>query len=277
MSAPNGYESPAVAGSGTIACGVAACASALGEVRLLARSDASAWNAEEAAQALAGKIEGGSRERIKVTTDPADLTGCDFIVEAIVEDIGQKAELLQELGAAAPEADLASTTSSLSIHAIAEASGLGERLLGFHVFNPPHKMELVELCLPDGLRDGAADRARRWCDALGKTTVEVPDTAGFVVNRLLFPFLFDAVRLLESSDMEPTDVDTCMRLGGGHPMGPLALLDFVGLDVAIAIGDSLAAESGEESHRAPDRVRDLVASGRLGRKSGGGFFDYDSE
>jgi 3-hydroxybutyryl-CoA dehydrogenase len=274
VSPSSGYTRPAVAGSGTIACGLVACASALGDVRLLARSDASAWKAEETAQALAEKVDGGSRGRVKVTTETTDLADCDIVVEAIVEDVGAKAELLRELGAACPDADLATTTSSLSIGAIAAASDLSERLLGLHVFNPPHKMELVELCFPEPLRDGAADRARDWCRALGKTAVEVPDSAGFVVNRLLFPFLFDAVRLLDSSGLTPDDVDTCMRLGGGHPMGPLALLDFVGLDVAIAIGDGLEAETGNPDHRAPERIRALVDSGRLGRKSGGGFFDY---
>ncbi|MGI9019447.1 MAG: 3-hydroxyacyl-CoA dehydrogenase family protein [Solirubrobacterales bacterium] len=274
MTAPNGYESPAIAGSGTIACGLAACATVLGDVRILARSDTSAWKAQESAQSLATKVDGGSRDRIKVTTDPAQLAGCDLVVEAIVEDLESKAELLGTVGEASPEADLATTTSSLSVHAIAAACGHPDRLLGLHVFNPPHRMELVELCLPDGLRDGAADRARRWCEALGKSAIEVPDTAGFVVNRLIFPYLFDAVRLLERTGMEPADVDTCMRLGAGHPMGPLALLDFVGLDVAVAIGESLETESGEPAHGAPERIRALIGQGRLGRKSGGGFFDY---
>ncbi len=275
MSAPNGYEAPAIAGSGTIACGLAACATALGDVRLLARSDASARKAEEAAQTIARKVEGGSGDLIKVTTDPAELAGCDLIVEAIVEEAGAKAELVRTLGEASPEADLATTTSSLSVGAIARASGHPDRVMGLHVFNPPHRMELVELCFPEALRDGAADRARRWCEALGKSAVEVPDSAGFVVNRLLFPYLFDAVRLMESSGMEPADVDTCMRLGGGHPMGPLALLDFVGLDIAAAIGESLEAESGNPDHRVPGAIRALVTAGRLGRKSGRGFFEYE--
>jgi 3-hydroxybutyryl-CoA dehydrogenase len=199
------------------------------------------------------------------------------VVEAIVEDPAHKAGFLRDLGESCPEADLATTTSSLSISGLAEECGHPDRVLGLHVFNPPHRMELVELCFPEGLRDGAADRAKAWCEALGKTVVEVPDAPGFVVNRLIFPYLFDAVRFLESSGMSPADVDTCMRLGAGHPMGPLALLDFVGLDVAVAIGDSLEAESGDPNHRAPERIRALVDSGRLGRKSGQGFFAYDSQ
>jgi 3-hydroxybutyryl-CoA dehydrogenase len=269
-----GYERPAVAGSGTIACGLAAVASTLGDVRLLARSDASAWRAEESAQARAAKVEGGDPKRIKVTTDPADLSECDLIVEAIVEHPEAKADQLEVLGEICSECDLATTTSSLSVGELAAASGCTGRLYGLHVFNPVERMELVELCYPDGLREGIRERARGWCEALGKTAVEVPDQAGFVVNRLLFPFLFDAVRLLESSGMEPADVDACMRLGAGHPMGPLGLLDFVGIDVAVAIGESLYAETGSDAHVVPDRLRELVASDRLGRKSGAGFFEY---
>ena len=269
-----GYERPGVAGSGVIACGLAAATSALGDVRLLARSDASAWKAEEEAQAAAGKVDGGEPRRIKVTTDAADLAESDLVIEAIVEEIDTKAELLRTLGEIAPEADLATTTSSLSIAELAGRSGSSGRLFGFHVFNPPHRMELVEVCFPDGLRDGVVERVDDWCRALGKTTVEVPDQAGFVVNRLVFPYLFDAVRLLERTGMHPDDVDTCMRLGAGHPMGPLALLDFVGIDVAVAIGESLQAESGDPAHGAPDRLRAMVADDRLGRKTGAGFFDY---
>ncbi len=275
MAGSGPYERPAIAGSGTIACGLAACASRLGEVRLLARSDASAWRAEEAAQAEARKLDGGAAERIKVTTDPAALGSCDLVVEAIVEDLESKVELLAGLAGTCPEADLATTTSSLRLEVLASRCEIGERFFGLHVFNPVAKMELVELCLPAGLRDGVGARARDWCTALGKTAVEVPDQPGFVVNRLLFPFLFEAVRLMEATGMDAADVDGCMRLGAGHPMGPLKLLDFVGLDVAAAIGDSLHADSARAGHEVPGRIRELVAQGRLGRKSGAGFYTYD--
>ena len=274
MSAGNGYTAPGIAGSGTIACGLAACASTLGEVRLLARSDASAWRAEEEAQKAAAKLEGAVAGRIRVSTDTAALADCDLIVEAITEDLDAKAALLAELGSAAPGADLASTTSSLSVRELGERCGHPDRLFGLHVFNPVPRMELVELCLPDGLRDGTAERALDWCAALDKVAVEVPDHAGFVVNRLLFPYLFDAVRLMESSGLSAAAVDDCMRLGAGHPMGPLKLLDFVGLDVALAIGESLAAESGAEAHEPPQTLRDLVAAGKLGHKAGAGFYTY---
>ena len=274
MSEASGYSRPAVAGSGTIACGLAACASALGEVGLLARSDASAWRAEEDAQAAASKLEGGRPERVKVTTSPGDLAGCDLIVEAIVEQPEPKIALLRELGALAPQADLATTTSSLSLAELGERSAVAGRLFGLHVFNPVERMELVELCLPTALGDGVEGRARSWCEALGKTPVGVPDQPGFVVNRLLFPYLFDAVRMLERTGLGPDNVDSCMKLGAGHPMGPLRLLDFVGLDVAAAIGESLHDESGEVAHEVPARLRELVAEGRLGRKSSAGFYDY---
>jgi 3-hydroxybutyryl-CoA dehydrogenase len=274
MSTSATYERPAVAGSGTIACGLAACATALGEVRLLARSDASAWRAEELAQASAKKLEGGDPQRIKVTTDADGLAGCDLVVEAIVEDAEAKHELLRALGEASPDAEIASTTSSLPLDELRDRSGLGGRFFGLHVFNPVERMELVELCLPDDVRSGLRERAHGWCEALGKTAIEVPDQAGFVVNRLLFPFLFEAVRMVEATGMDAADVDSCMRLGAGHPMGPLQLLDFVGLDVAAAIGDSLHADSGRDSDEVPARLRELIAAGKLGRKSGAGFYEY---
>jgi len=275
MGGLDGYRRPGVAGSGTVACGLAACASRTGTVQLLARSDASAWRAEEAAQAEAKKVEGGAADRIRVTTDPARLADCDVIVEAIVEDEDAKVELLTALGSAAPEADLATTTSSLRIGELGRRAGVGERFYGLHVFTPVSRMELIELCLPDGLRDGVRERAHAWCEAMEKTAIEVPDQVGFVVNRLLFPYLFEAVRLKEATGMSASDVDSCMQLGAGHPMGPLKLLDFVGLDVAAAIGESLERDgAGGGADHVPDLVRELVDRGKLGRKSGEGFFEY---
>jgi 3-hydroxyacyl-CoA dehydrogenase len=211
---------------------------------------------------------------VKVTTDPAALAECDVVIEAVAEDADVKGELLADLGSRAEGADLATTTSSFSIGELGERSGYADRLFGLHVFNPVPKMELVELCLPEALRAGVAERAHAWCKRIGKRAIEVPDQAGFVVNRLLFPFLFDAVRLMERTDMTPAEVDDCMTLGAGHPMGPLRLLDFVGIDVAVAIGHQLRAEGGDESHSPPPSLERLVAEGRLGRKSGGGFYEY---
>ena len=274
MSGSDGYTRPAVAGSGMIGCGLAACATALGEVHLWARSDASAWRAEERAQADCSKVDGGVPERIRVTTDLTDLAECDLVVEAVVEDPEVKVELLRELAESCPAADLASTTSSLRVTGLGSRSGHPDRVFGLHVFNPVQRMELVELCLPEGTREGIRERAREWCRALGKTAIEVPDQPGFVVNRLLFPYLFDAVRLVERTGMQAADVDSSMCLGAGHPMGPLRLLDFIGLDVATAIGESLFADTDEDRYRAPGLIEELIGEGKLGRKSGAGFYEY---
>jgi 3-hydroxybutyryl-CoA dehydrogenase len=272
---PEPYTEVAVAGSGTIACALAASASVLGKVQLLARSDASAWRAEERAQAECAKLEAALPDRIRVTTDPADLAPCELVVEAVVEELDTKADLLGKLGEACPRADLASTTSSLSVAGLAERCGHPHRLFGLHVFNPVHRMELVELCLPEGLREGIGERAKAWCRELGKTPIEVPDQPGFVVNRLLFPYLFDAVRLAERTGMASEEVDACVELGAGYPMGPLRLLDFIGLDVAAAIGESLFADTGEERYRAPGLIEELIGEGKVGRKGGAGFYDYE--
>jgi 3-hydroxybutyryl-CoA dehydrogenase len=269
------YERPAIAGSGTIACGLTACASVASKVLLLARSDASAWRAEEQAHSLCAKVDGADPKRIKVTTEAGDLADCDLVIEAIVEELGPKVDLLKAAGDAAGEADLATTTSSLSLDQLGEQSGHADRVFGLHPFNPVVKMELVELCLPDAAREEILPRAHAWCEAIGKTVVEVPDEPGFVVNRLLFPYLFDAVRLMEQTGMNAEEVDRCMTLGANYPMGPLALLDLIGVDVAVAIGEALYADSGEEHHRPPGRLIALIDEGKLGRKSGAGFYEYD--
>jgi 3-hydroxybutyryl-CoA dehydrogenase len=277
MAADTGYSNPGIAGSGAIACGLAASATIAGRVILLARSDASAWRAEEKATGLAGKVEGGDASNLRVTTETSDLAGCDLIVEAIAEDHDAKVELLKELGDTAGDADLATTTSSLSIAKVGEEAAHPDRVFGLHPFNPVTRMELVELCVTDRARDGLATRARAWCEALGKTVVEVPDQTGFVVNRLLFPYLFDAVRLHERTGMDAADVDACMTLGAAHPMGPLALLDMVGLDVAEQIGSSLLESTGVKHYGPPKELIAMVKAGKLGRKSGEGFFSYTKE
>jgi 3-hydroxybutyryl-CoA dehydrogenase len=269
------YERPGIAGSGTIATGLAASASAAGPVLLLARSDASAWRAEEGTQSACSKADGGDPDNVRVTTDVSDLVDCDLVVEAIIEDLQTKAELIAELGVACPDAALATTTSALGVGDLGERSGHPERLFGLHVFNPVVKMELVEVCFPERVPPEIGHRALAWCERLGKKPVEVPDQAGFVVNRLLFPYLFDAVHLLERTQMSAEEVDACMTLGAGHPMGPLALLDFVGLDVAMAIGEALHEETELPAHDPPQLLRALVGERKLGRKSGAGFYDYE--
>ena len=257
MSQPNLTERLGIAGSGAIARGLARVASEHGDVLLWARRDESA----DAARADLGAA-------VTVTTDLGELAGCTYVVEAVVEDPDVKRELLSALaGMLNGEAILASTTSSLSIEELGAASGRAERFAGIHVFNPVERMPLVELVFPDAATEDTRARSELLCAALGKTAVEVPDTPGFVVNRLLFPLLFNAVRLMDEHDLAPQTVDACMKLGAGHPMGPLKLLDFVGLDVACSIGEQI----GEE---VPQRIRALIDDGRLGRKTGAGFYEY---
>jgi 3-hydroxybutyryl-CoA dehydrogenase len=261
-------ERVGIAGSGAIACGLAAVAAQRGPVVVWARTDGSAERADAAVRRICEKAGANVNGTLEVTCDADALAGATFVVEAIVEDPEAKAALMADLGGRlAEDAILATTTSSLSIAELAEASGRPDRFVGLHVFNPVPKMELVELAFPDVAAEDTRARARALCEALGKTAVEVPDTAGFVVNRLLFPFLFDAVRLMERTGLEPEAIDTCMRLGAGHPLGPLALLDLVGLDVSAAIGRTIGAE-------VPERIERLIAAGALGRKAGRGFYDY---
>lgn len=250
-------ETLGITGSGAIACGLARAAAGSHEVLLWARSAASADRA-------CARIQDAAR----VVTELSELGACSVVVEAIAEDPGAKRELYGRLaGVLSDGAVLATTTSSLSVSELAAASGRPDRFAALHVFNPVHKMELVELSFPAAASEDTRARLRDLCQRLGKTAVEVPDSAGFVVNKLLFPYLFDAVRLLERDGLGPDSIDTCMQLGAGHPMGPLALLDFVGLDVAATIGESIGAE-------VPERLRELIAEGKLGRKSGHGFYDY---
>ncbi|MEJ7891894.1 MAG: 3-hydroxyacyl-CoA dehydrogenase family protein [Solirubrobacteraceae bacterium] len=261
-------ETVAVVGSGAIACGLASVAAAkLGEAVLVARSDASAERARSQTAKAIGRME-GDPDSLAITTDHAALAGRSYVIEAIVEELGAKRDLLARLHADADaDAILASTTSSLSVSQLAEASGRADRFAGLHVFNPVPRMELIELAYPNRATADVRDRTKALCDALGKTGVDVADKPGFVVNRLLFPYLFDAVRVMEDQGLEPEAVDTCMKLGAGHPMGPLALLDFVGMDVSIAIGEQVGVDI-------PQAARDLLDAGHLGRKSGKGFYEY---
>jgi 3-hydroxybutyryl-CoA dehydrogenase len=245
-----------IVGSGAIARGLARAAAEHHEVVVWARSEQSA---EKAAEKVG---------TARVVTDLDALNECDIVVEAIAEDNELKCGIHKQLGELLPaETILATTTSSLSVAEIAKASGRPDRFAALHVFNPVEKMKLVELSFPDDATAETKLELHRLCERLEKTAVEVPDAAGFVVNKLLFPYLFDAVRLLERNNIDAQGIDTCMKLGAGHPMGPLALLDFVGLDVSVAIGESIGTEI-------PDRVRELIAEGKLGRKTGEGFYSY---
>ena len=247
-----------IAGSGAIATGLARAADGLYDTVLWARS-------EESAERARGQLDGSTR----VVTDLAALSDRDIVVEAVAEDPAVKRDVLARVSEVlGPDALLVTTTSSLSIEELAATGGRPERFCGLHVFNPVEKMDLVELVLPEAAAETTRTEMHELCRTLGKSVVEVPDIPGFVVNRLLFPFLFEAVELLERTGLEAAAADTCMKLGAGHPLGPLALLDLVGLDVAQAIGRAIGVA-------VPARIDALVAEGALGRKSGRGFHAYE--
>jgi 3-hydroxybutyryl-CoA dehydrogenase len=257
-----------IAGSGAIACGLAASAAEHGEVVLWARSEGSQDRARATVEKTCGKLENVDPSRVQVVGDLDALSEATFLVEAIVEETSAKADLLARLGPlASDDTVIGSTTSSLSVAELAQASGHPERFVGLHVFNPVPRMKLVELAFPQGVNGTTRERAFALCEALGKTPVEVPDLPGFVVNRLLFPYLFSAVFFQEETGLDSKSIDQCMQLGAGHPMGPLALLDFVGLDVSKAIGEAIGTEI-------PKTVDQLISEGKLGKKSGAGFYDY---
>jgi 3-hydroxyacyl-CoA dehydrogenase len=243
-----------IAGCGAIGSGLARAAAAHGDVVVWARSEESALRAAE---------ETG----VRVVTDVAELADRTLVIEAVAEHRSVKAPVLASLGEVLPDAAvIASTTSSLAVDELAHWAGRVTHFGVLHVFNPVEKMKLVELAYPDTASYDTRARLRAFCDTLGKMAVEVPAIPGFVVNRLLFPYLFAAVGMLEHG-LDPKAIDNCMRYGAGHPMGPMALLDFVGLDVAVAIGNEIGAD-------VPPRMLELVEQGHLGRKSGRGFYEY---
>ncbi len=267
-------ETLGIAGSGTIACGLAAVGAAAGaDVLLFARSQESADRARASVTKHCTKLgeSGVDPSRVQIVTDVEALGVATYLVEAVVEDHGSKAAVLADLGELArqqgQDAVLATTTSSLSIAELAEASGHPDRFAGLHVFNPVPRMKLVEMVFPPEASAATRQRSLQLCEDLGKVAVEVPDIPGFVVNRLLFPYLFSAVELMAETGLAPKAIDDCMTMGAGLPMGPVALLDFVGLDVSQAIGESIGAT-------VPARLIELVRDGALGRKVGRGFYDY---
>ena len=226
-----------------------------------------------------GTLEAAARDaalgRLRFTTDLAAVAAADLVVEAIVEDLDAKTALWRELDRLAPPATIfASNTSSLSITEMAAATGRPDRVVGLHFFNPVPLMPLVELVPGIASSGPTLDAAHGFARALGKEVVVARDTAGFVVNRLLVPYLLDAVRAVEQGVAPVGSIDAAMRLGCGHPMGPLALLDFVGLDTALRIAEALYREFREPRMAPPPMLRRMVAAGMVGKKGGRGFYDW---
>jgi 3-hydroxybutyryl-CoA dehydrogenase len=229
-----------------------------------------------------GKLEQADadavRARITATTDYADLADCDLVIEAITEDLGLKLEMWHALDAIVkPEAWLATNTSSLAVVDQAAATTRPERFLGLHFFNPAQVMPLVEVIRGVTTSDEAFQVGLDFGAKLGKKTVQTRDSAGFIVNRLLIPYLLDAIRAYEEGVGSIAEIDDAMKAGAGHPMGPLALADFIGLDTMGAVCDALYDEFRERRFARPPLLRKMLAAGWLGRKSGMGFYDYSGE
>ncbi|HWF54398.1 MAG TPA: 3-hydroxybutyryl-CoA dehydrogenase [Solirubrobacteraceae bacterium] len=214
-------------------------------------------------------------DRVVYTTRFEDLTGSDAVVEAITENLAIKGELFERLDVALPNAQfLASNTSSIPIAELAARTSRPERVLGLHFFSPVPVMKLVEVVIALDTSREAVDVAEEFAGELGKQPIETKDRSGFIVNMLLIPYLVAAVRMFEDGFATREDIDIGMKLGCGHPMGPLTLCDFIGLDVIYAVCDSLYEEFKRPEYAPPPLLSRMLASGRLGRKSGRGFYDY---
>jgi 3-hydroxybutyryl-CoA dehydrogenase len=218
------------------------------------------------------------RGRITPTLDYADLADSDLVIEAITEDLDRKLEMWGELdGIVKEDAYLATNTSSLPVVTQADSTNRPERMIGLHFFNPPQVMPLLEVVRAEGSGDDAVALGFEVGEKLGKTTVAANDNRGFIVNRLLVPYMLDAIRAHEQGVGSIEDIDTGMMAGASHPMGPLTLADFVGLDTLAAIADVMVDAYGEERFAAPETLKKMVSAGDFGRKSGRGFYDYSGD
>jgi 3-hydroxybutyryl-CoA dehydrogenase len=276
----------AVLGAGVMAAGIAEVAARSGHhVVLRGRSEASVGKAvasigRSLARAMdKGKIAAEDSDatlaRITTTLDDSALAEADIVIEAIAEDAPAKLKVWSELEAAVkPEALLATSTSSLSVVELAAATGRPERIIGLHFFNPAPVMRLVEVVRTVATSPEVEKRAVSWVRSLGKRPVRCRDRAGFIVNYLLFPYLNDAVRMHEEGYSTPSDIDAAMKLGCGHPMGPFELLDTIGLDVSLAILNSLHAEFRERRYAPAPLLEHMVRAGYLGAKSGRGWYEH---
>jgi 3-hydroxybutyryl-CoA dehydrogenase len=213
--------------------------------------------------------------RIQGTTDLADFAGCDLVVEAAIENMAIKKEIFAELdGVLQPHAILASNTSSLCVTEMASVTQRGDKVLGIHFFNPVPVFPLIEFVRTILTSDETMEIAHQFGASLGKTMVTAKDTPGFIVNRLFVPYILDAVRIYEDGLASREDIDTAIKLGLNHPMGPLTLIDFVGLDTCLFIADAMFEEYKDPRFAAPPLLRRMVLAGHLGRKTGKGFYDY---
>lgn len=275
-----------VLGCGLMGSGIAQVAAGAGYDTVVRDVAPRIWDRARGAieQSLAkfvekGKLAAADRDaalqRLRFTTTTAELAACDIVVEAVTEDLELKNALFRELdGLCGPATIFASNTSSLTIAAMAAATQRGDRFVGLHFFNPVPLMPLVEVVRTVTTSEETFRRARAFATSLGKTPVAAKDTSGFIVNLLLVPYLLDAVRAVERGVGSVPDIDQAMQLGCGYPMGPLTLLDFVGLDTTYKIAEIMFTEYREQRYAPPPLLRRMVLAGLNGRKSGKGFYDY---
>src|SRR6266700_3919584 len=278
-----------VLGSGLMGSGIAQVAAAVGYDTTVRDVSQQVWDKARAGieKSLAkfvekGKLAAADRDatlkRLRFTTTTADLKTCDIVVEAVTEDLDLKNALWKELDdLCGPATIFASNTSSLTIAAMAAATKRGDRFVGLHFFNPVPLMQLVEVVRTVTTSDDTYARAFAFAKSLGKEPVAAKDASGFLVNLLLVPYLLDAVRAVERHVGSVTDIDRAMQLGCGYPMGPLTLLDFVGLDTTHKIAEIMFHEYREAKYAPPPLLRRMVLAGMLGRKSGKGFYDYSAD
>ena len=279
-------ESVAIVGGGFMGTGIAESAAVAGLPVIVRDVDeASLGRAEERIEtSLARAVRGGKldegeaqavRGRIELTTELESIGRADLVVEAVPEDERLKLEVMGAIdGVVSDQAIVASNTSSIPIAQLAQSISDPTRVLGLHFFSPVPVMMLVEVVVALDTSDETVAGARRFVERLGKRPIETKDRSGFIVNMLLVPYLMAAVRMFEEDFAAREDIDNGMKLGCGHPMGPLTLCDFIGLDVLYAVCDSLYEEFKRDEYAPPPLLKRMVASGRLGRKSGRGFYDY---
>ena len=279
-------ESVAIVGGGFMGAGIAESAAVAG-LPVIVRDvddDALARVGQRLDASLARAVRGGKleepeakqvRKRIELTRRLEAVGEADLVIEAVPEDERLKLKVMNSIDdVVRPEAVVASNTSSIPIAELAQAIREPSRVLGLHFFSPVPVMNLVEVVVALDTSDETVVRAKGFVERLGKRPIETKDRSGFIVNMLLVPYLMAAVRMYEEGFASREDIDNGMKLGCGHPMGPLTLCDFIGLDVLYAVCDSLYEEFKRDEYAPPPLMKRMVASGRLGRKSGRGFYDY---
>ncbi|HEY5144737.1 MAG TPA: 3-hydroxybutyryl-CoA dehydrogenase [Solirubrobacteraceae bacterium] len=280
-------ETVGVVGAGFMGSGIAESSARAGLAVHVYEPDATALERSRGRieQSVARAVRGGKLsaeegaaliDRVSWTEDLAELAPAQVVVEAIVEDPAVKGEVFARMDATLPDAlILASNTSSIPIAQLAAATGRPERVVGLHFFSPVPVMRLVEVVVGLDSAPQAVDTALAFAAQIGKTAIRTKDRSGFIVNMLLVPYLMAAVRMYEDGFATREDIDEGMKLGAGHPMGPLTLADFIGLDVLYAVCDSLYEEFKQPEYAPPPLMKRMVAAGRLGRKTGKGFYDYE--